>query len=137
MSLFGPTFKLRGDYSGYRDAGIKYKFRFCHDGTYYYLAEISGLWRLAHRGVFQIRETKNKSNPACGQTIALDPRSLDIIPDDPNAVHELRTRALPTDRREEYRVSTISKGELVYIYFAVPDPDHPGFSVSWHLTPMS
>ena len=132
---------LRGDYSGYRDAGIKYRFRFCDDGTYFYLAEQPGRWRLAHRGVFRLAEVSDPRRDGQKLTIArFEPQHVDLMPSDKSGPALLEERALPATRIEEYIVSSYSQPnqwrpdrEDVSIYFSVPDERNMAFSTSWHL----
>jgi hypothetical protein len=143
-SLFSsrqPRITLRGNYSGYRDAGITYRFRFCDDGTYFYLAEQPGRWRLAHRGVFRVAEVSDPRRDGQKLTIArFEPQHLDLIPSDSTGAALLEERALPNTHVEEYIVSTYStpnqwhpEQEDTSISFSIPDARTRGFATSWHL----
>jgi len=137
---------LRGDYAGYRDASIRYRFRFCDDGKYFYVAERADdefvLWQLAHRGLWR---TSKSSHPRDSHTsltvLQLQPEYMEVTPKEREAIPMLKERALPTDRLEKYLVGSPQldrapqRNRRTY-YCTVPDPRGGLDATSWHIEPM-
>jgi hypothetical protein len=138
---------LRGDYDGFRDASIRYRFRFCDDDIYFYLAERADedyiLWQLAHRGRWELIETSHpRYRERVLTVLQLQPEYIDVSPTDREAIRMLQERALPTDRLEKYLVSAIDLDGAWHpgvkkktYYCTVPDPREQGKQVSWHIEP--
>ncbi len=135
--FFNPALRLLGSYSGHRDDGISYRFRFCRDGTYFYCAEEVGQWKLAHQGIFRLAQ---KRLAGAKITVArFEPRQLNVAAGfGPMAI--LEARALPTYRIEEYKVQSYKKThahnpslEVEHIAFAVADRDGNSSSDEWEI----
>jgi hypothetical protein len=125
------NFQLRGDYAGNRDADIHFKFRFCDGGVYYYLVEQGGIWRLAHRGRFDIRAgLRLKPNAPEGRVIRLAPAIVDIDPKEHYVYGLLEERGLPAKQTEDYMLSGYSHDhavnprlKIVHYTFCIPGAD--------------
>lgn len=125
------NFQLRGDYAGNRDADIHFKFRFCDGGVYYYMVEQVGIWRLAHRGRFEIRAGLNlKPNAPNSRVIRLAPTIIDAEPCEQYAYGLLDERGLPAKDTEDYALSGFSydhavnpKLKIVTYTFCIPGAD--------------
>jgi hypothetical protein len=139
--MFGGAAALVGDFTGYRDAGIRYRFRFCSDGVYFYLAERADdeyvLWQLAHRGRWELaRGADPRQRDKSAAVLQLQPEYMDIRPKEREAVPLLRERALPTDRVEKYLISAYESRdrERKRTYCcSVPDPSGGRYEKTWHL----
>jgi hypothetical protein len=141
MRMFFNRITLAGDYSGHRDAGITYKFRFAGDRAYFYVVEQRGRWRLAHRGQFRIATIRDPKYSDRSMTIVrFEPRQQDVRLDDQFAMRMLEERALLIDRAEEYIVTTSVVDDewragvkRRRFQFMRPDPASRAFSRTWHL----
>jgi hypothetical protein len=139
--MFAGAVALAGDFVGNRDAGIRYRFRFCDGGVYFYLAERADheytLWQLAHRGHWEL----TRSMHAGGKTamvLKLKPEYMDITPAEREAIPLLQERALPTDRLEKYLISAseLQRGgdpQRKTYYCTVPDPRGVWHETGWHI----
>jgi hypothetical protein len=141
--LFGGL-RLAGDYSGNRDAGITFKFRFCTDGAYFYVVEQPGRWRLAHRGTFKIGNVRDpKYGDRTLHIVRFDPQHIDVPLGDRYAFALLSERALLADRLEEFIVSSHEFEDSwragvtrVSYTFVRPDPRNRIYSTDWSIEPV-
>jgi len=135
--------RLRGDYAGHRDAAIHFKFRFCDDSVYYYLVEQLGIWRLAHRGRFEIRAGLKLRPYAPDKVIRLTPTMLDVVPRDQYAYRMLAERGLPARETEDYTLSgyqhehAVNPNIMIATYnFGIPAADRIS-GREWSLAPVT
>jgi hypothetical protein len=136
---------LRGDYEGERDAGVRFFFRFCEDGVYYYMVEQPGRWRLAHRGRFELKTMPNPSSQYSKRTaIEFTPLAIDIRPTESLPYQMIEERVLLATEREQYFVTKFERQhnfnanlKIETYSFTWPDPKGGFFSPSWELEPVS
>jgi hypothetical protein len=136
--------ELLGDFDGKADSGIEFRFRFCNNGAYYFLAERKGFWRHAHNGRFWLRSEKN---PRPGypdrRFVTLEPLKHDLVPPEKEAFAMLSQRALPTAGIQEY-VLTVWEfphgmcPDRKVRSFSFSKPDRTGYhSTNWDIQPMN
>ena len=133
---------LSGDFSGNRDAGIVFRFRFGPGSSYFYLVEQPGNWRHAHRGSFEVgnaRDPKYKNRTLT--IVRFTPGLVDVPLLDRHGRADLEERALLADREEEYLVSKSlvddqwrANVKHVHFYFTRPDLRNRLMSPGWSIT---
>jgi hypothetical protein len=141
MPMWSHRIAFDGDYSGHRDAGITFRFRFCSDGVYFYAVEQPGRWRLAHRGRYQLGRTRDPKYRDRTMTIVrFEPEHHDVPLADRAAVAMLEERALLVNRTEEYIVSASEMPDdwranttRTTYSFMRPDPKSRLFSTTWSI----
>jgi hypothetical protein len=142
MELVKANVSLIGDFDGKVDSDIELRFRFCNNGTYYFMAEKKGFWRHAHSGRFRRRSEKN---PRFGypdlRFVTLEPLNQDL-PAEREAFGMLHARALPVSDAQEYLLTVWEYPHGLYPnrkirYFSFSKPDRTGsHSTNWDIQPV-